>query len=166
MVGAQFSCVIVYINQKNNNQLASLIKDIYKEKNVIVNSKQLLLLEEGMNGLKTRARTLNELAEMSSFYLEDAPINLDEKSKKILNDNTKILLKNYHDHLSKLEIWEQNNIEEDIKLYCETNNLNLGKLAQPLRAATTGKSVSPGLYELMEVLGKVETLNRIININN
>jgi len=156
----------VYINQKSNDELASLIKDIYKEKNVIVNSKQLLLLEEGMNGLKTRARTLNELAEMSSFYLEDSPINLDEKSKKILNDNTKILLKNYHDHLIKLEIWEQNNIEEDIKLYCETNNLNLGKLAQPLRAATTGKSVSPGLYELMEVLGKVETLNRIININN
>jgi len=156
----------VYINQKSNDQLASLIKDIYKEKNVIVNSKQLLLLEEGMNGLKTRARTLNELAEMSSFYLEDSPINLDEKSKKILNNNTKILLKNYHDHLIKLEIWEQNNIEEDIKLYCETNNLNLGKLAQPLRAATTGKSVSPGLYELMEVLGKVETLNRIININN
>jgi len=156
----------VYINQKSNDELASLIKDIYKEKNVIVNSKQLLLLEEGMNGLKTRARTLNELAEMSSFYLEDSPINLDEKSKKILNNNTKILLKNYHDHLIKLEIWEQNNIEEDIKLYCETNNLNLGKLAQPLRAATTGKSVSPGLYELMEVLGKVETLNRIININN
>jgi glutamyl-tRNA synthetase len=156
----------VYINQKSNDQLASLIKNIYKEKNVIVNSKQLLLLEEGMNGLKTRARTLNELAEMSSFYLEDAPINLDEKSKKILNDNTKILLKNYHDHLIKLEIWKQNNIEEDIKLFCETNNLNLGKVAQPLRAATTGKSVSPGLYELMEVLGKTETLNRLLNINN
>ena len=45
-------------------------------------------------------------------------------------------------------------------------NINLGKLAQPLRAATTGKSVSPGLYEVMEVLGKEETLNRIQNINN
>ena len=51
------------------------------------------------------------------------------------------------------------------KKYCENNNLNLGKLALPLRAATTGKSVSPGLYELMEVLGKAETLARIIDIN-
>ena len=76
------------------------------------------------------------------------------------------MLKNYHEHLSKLEIWKQNNIEENIKLFCEANNLNLGKLAQPLRAATTGKSVSPGLYELMEVLGKMETLSRLIKINN
>ena len=53
----------------------------------------------------------------------------------------------------------------NLNIYCENNNLNLGKLALPLRAATTGKSVSPGLYELMEVLGKTETLARIININ-
>ena len=156
----------IYINQKSNNELALIVKDIFQKKDVVVNDKKLLLLKNGMNGLKTRARTLNELAEMCSFYLEEAPISLDEKSKKVLNSDTIKLLKNYHEHLSKLEIWKQNNIEENIKLFCEANNLNLGKVAQPLRAATTGKSVSPGLYELMEVLGKMETLSRLININN
>ena len=156
----------IYINQKSNNELALIVKDIFQKKDVVVNDKKLLLLKNGMNGLKTRARTLNELAEMCSFYIEEAPINLDEKSKKVLNSDTINLLKNYHEHLSKLEIWKQNNIEENIKLFCEANNLNLGKLAQPLRAATTGKSVSPGLYELMEVLGKMETLSRLIKINN
>ena len=156
----------IYINQKSNNELALIVKDIFQKKDVVVNDKKLLLLKNGMNGLKTRARTLNELAEMCSFYLEEAPISLDEKSKKVLNSDTIKLLKNYHEHLSKLEIWKQNNIEENIKLFCEANNLNLGKLAQPLRAATTGKSVSPGLYELMEVLGKMETLSRLIKINN
>ena len=53
-----------------------------------------------------------------------------------------------------------------LKIYCKNNDINLGKLAQPLRAAVTGKSVSPGLYELIEVLGKDETLARIKNINN
>ena len=156
----------IYINQKSNNELALIVKDIFQKKDVVVNDKKLLLLKNGMNGLKTRARTLNELAEMCSFYLEEAPISLDDKSKKVLNSDTIKLLKNYHEHLSKLEIWKQNNIEENIKLFCEANNLNLGKLAQPLRAATTGKSVSPGLYELMEVLGKMETLSRLIKINN
>ena len=156
----------IYINQKSNNELALIVKDIFQKKDVVVNDKKLLLLKNGMNGLKTRARTLNELAEMCSFYLEEAPISLDEKSKKVLNSDTIKLLKNYHEHLSKLEIWKQNNIEENIKLFCEANNLNLGKVAQPLRAATTGKSVSPGLYELMEVLGKMETLSRLIKINN
>ena len=156
----------IYINQKSNNELALIVKDIFQKKDVVVNDKKLLLLKNGMNGLKTRARTLNELAEMCSFYLEEAPISLDEKSKSVLNSDTIKLLKNYHEHLSKLEIWKQNNIEENIKLFCEANNLNLGKLAQPLRAATTGKSVSPGLYELMEVLGKMETLSRLIKINN
>ena len=156
----------IYINQKSNNELALIVKDIFQKKDVVVDDKKLLLLKNGMNGLKTRARTLNELAEMCSFYIEEAPISLDEKSKKVLNSDTIKLLKNYHEHLSKLEIWKQNNIEENIKLFCEANNLNLGKVAQPLRAATTGKSVSPGLYELMEVLGKMETLSRLININN
>ena len=156
----------IYINQKSNNELALIVKDIFQKKDVVVNDKKLLLLKNGMNGLKTRARTLNELAEMCSFYLEEAPISLDDKSKKVLNSDTIKLLKNYHEHLSNLEIWKQNNIEENIKLFCEANNLNLGKLAQPLRAATTGKSVSPGLYELMEVLGKMETLSRLIKINN
>ena len=156
----------IYINQTSNNELALIVKDIFQKKDVVVDDKKLLLLKNGMNGLKTRARTLNELAEMCSFYLEEAPISLDEKSKKVLNSDTIKLLKNYHEHLSKLEIWKQNNIEENIKLFCEANNLNLGKLAQPLRAATTGKSVSPGLYELMEVLGKMETLSRLIKINN
>jgi len=156
----------VYINKKSNSELALIVKKIYAKKEIVVEDNQLLLIENGMNGLKTRSRTLNELAEMCSFYLEVAPISLDDKSKKVLNSDTIGLLKDYHDHLNKLVNWEQSNIEEDIKLYCEKNKLNLGKLAQPLRAATTGKSVSPGLYELMEVLGKTETLKRIININN
>ena len=156
----------VYINNTDNTKLAEYIRKIYESKSIIINHKQLLLIEKGMNGLKARARTLNELAEMCSFYIETIPINLDKKSKKILNNDNIKLLKDYYNSLQKVENWNQSNIEENIKLYCDNNNINLGKLAQPLRAATTGKSVSPGLYELMEVLGKKETLGRIININN
>ena len=155
-----------YIENKDNEELVMLVKQFYlNKKNININNDDLSLIKNGMNGIKSRARTINELSEMCSFYIEKAPIKLDEKSKKILNDENIALLKLYHKELSKLDIWKRKEIEEDIKKYCENNNLNLGKLALPLRAATTGKSVSPGLYELMEVLGKTETLARIININ-
>ena len=164
--------LLQYMTNPNFNFIKGDIRDkdklsnAVKNKDVVIEDKHLLLIENGMNGLKARSRTLNELAEMSSFYIESSPIILDDKSKKVLNKDAIELLKSYHIHLSKLEIWKEKNIEDDIKLYCEKNELNLGKLAQPLRAATTGKSVSPGLYEQMEVLGKTETLKRIININN
>tara|TARA_Y100001968_G_C19380039_1_gene729806 strand:- start:770 stop:1624 length:855 start_codon:yes stop_codon:yes gene_type:complete len=156
-----------YIENKKNEELVLTIKNYYaNKKNINITNNDLSLILNGMNGLKTRARTINELAEMCSFYIEKAPITLDKKSKKVLNNENINTLKLYYNQLSKLEIWNKEEIEEDIKMYCQANNINLGKLAQPLRAAITGKSVSPGLYELMEVLGKNETLARITNINN
>ena len=156
-----------YIENKKNEELVSAIKNYYAyKKNVTITNSNLKLILNGMNGLKTRARTINELAEMCSFYIEKAPITLDKKSRKVLNNENINTLKLYYKQLLKLEKWNKEEIEEDIKMYCQVNNINLGKLAQPLRAAITGKSVSPGLYELMEVLGKNETLARITNINN
>jgi len=156
-----------YIENKNNEDLVTAVKNYYaNKKNINIDNEDLTLILNGMNGLKSRARTINELAEMCSFYIEKAPITLDKKSKKVLNDDNISALKLYYKQLLKLEEWNKIKIEEDIKMYCQENNINLGKLAQPLRAAITGKAVSPGLYELMEVLGKSETLERIININN
>ena len=156
-----------YIENKNNKELTILIKKFYKnKKDIEITEHDLVLIQNGMNGLKSRARTINELSEMCSFYIEKAPISLDKKSKKVLNKENISLLKLYYEQLSKLDIWKRTEIEEDIKAYCKNNDINLGKLAQPLRAAVTGKSVSPGLYELIEVLGKNETLARIKNINN
>ena len=129
--------------------------------NILVN-----IIKNGLNGLKARARTLIELKEMTNFYTASVPIPLDEKSKKVLNSKNIKLLKDYSTHLEDVKVWKQDNIEKNIKDYCFNKNIKLGQLAQPLRAATTGKSVSPGLYELIEVLGKKETLKRILNINN
>jgi len=155
-----------YINNLNNNELINLINKMYKEESINLKEEQLKIIKNGLTGIKARARTLIELKEMTSFYITPIPIPLDEKSKKILNLENIELLKDYSSFLKNIKIWKQNNIEENIKNYCNNKNINLGKLAQPLRAATTGKSVSPGLYEVLEVLGKEETLKRILNINN
>jgi len=155
-----------YINNCNNNDLINLINNMYKEESITLEDNQLNIIKNGLNGLKARARTLIELKEMTNFYTASVPIPLDEKSKKVLNSKNIKLLKDYSTHLEDVKVWKQDNIEKNIKDYCFNKNIKLGQLAQPLRAATTGKSVSPGLYELIEVLGKKETLKRILNINN
>ena len=156
----------MYINKIDNKELSDYINKLYKKDSINLNDKQLKLIINGLDGIKARARTIIELKEMTSFYTAKTPIPLDKKSQKVLNSENIKLLINYAPFLEKLEEWTKNKIEENIKSYCNSININLGKLAQPLRAATTGKSVSPGLYEVMEVLGKEETLNRIQNINN
>jgi len=154
-----------YIQNSKNKDLLDHINNLYKKEKINLNNTHLNLIENGLNGIKSRARTLIELKEMTTFYTASIPIPLDEKSKKILTKENIQLLKDYHNHLKNIKNWEKENIEMNIKDYCNNNNINLGKVAQPLRAATTGKSVSPGLYELMEVLGKEEVLKRITNIN-
>ena len=156
----------MYINKIDNKELSDYINKLYKKDSINLNDTQLKLIINGLDGIKARARTIIELKEMTSFYIASTPIPLDKKSQKVLNSENIKLLINYAAFLEKIEEWTKNKIEENIKSYCNSININLGKLAQPLRAATTGKSVSPGLYEVMEVLGKEETLNRIQNINN
>ena len=156
----------MYINKIDNKDLSDYINKLYKKDSINLNDKHLKLIINGLDGIKARARTIIELKEMTSFYTASTPIPLDKKSQKVLNSENIKLLINYAAFLEKIEEWTKNKIEENIKSYCNSININLGKLAQPLRAATTGKSVSPGLYEVMEVLGKEETLNRIQNIDN
>ena len=150
-----------YINVMGDSEVIKIITDSYAKKGEIIQKDKLHILKNGIKGLKSRARTTVELTNMSSFYIEETPISLDEKSKKILTDQNCILIKEYVIYLELIKNWNEKSIEENIKSFCNDKKINLGKLAQPVRAALTGKSVSPGLYEVILALGKVETINRI-----
>ena len=150
-----------YINVMEDSEVIKIITDSYAKKGEIIQKDKLHILKNGIKGLKSRARTTVELTNMSSFYIEETPISLDEKSKKILTDQNCILIKEYATYLELIKNWNEKSIEENIKSFCNDKKINLGKLAQPLRAALTGKSVSPGLYEVILALGKAETINRI-----
>ena len=83
------------------------------------------------------------------------------EKKNILNKENISLLKLYYEQFSRLDIWKRTEIEEDIKAYCKNNDINLGKLAQPLRAAVTGQQFSPSIFTILEILGKETTLKRL-----
>lgn len=120
-------------------------------------------LIKGMEGLKPRAKTLKDLAEQAKFYTIPRPIPLDPKAQSLLTEEARKLLS---DLLPSLELceWQKADLEQTVRHFVEKSQIKLGQIAQPLRAALTGSAQSPGLFEVMEVLGKEETVGRLKDI--
>jgi glutamyl-tRNA synthetase len=118
-------------------------------------------LVEAMPGLKERAKTLIELGKGAEYLRVTRPIPLDEKAQKLLNDDARAMLKKLHEVLSALPDWEIEALEAAVRQFTEDMGLKLGKVAQPLRAALTGGSTSPGIFDVLVSLGREESLGRI-----
>lgn len=114
-----------------------------------------------MPDLKARARDLNDLAAASLFLFRQRPLAMDERAAKLLETAPDGILLAAHDVLADVTDWSAVALEAAVKLLAEAREIGLGKVAQPLRAAVTGSNVSPGLFEVMAVLGRDETLGRI-----
>jgi glutamyl-tRNA synthetase len=118
-------------------------------------------LERGMPGLKARAKTLVELTETAAFYAAARPLTLTPKAAKLLADEAPIVLGRLLARLQDQEDWDEAALETRVRDFAEVEGLKLGKVAQPLRAALTGSNASPGIFEVMTVLGRAESLARI-----
>src|SRR5260370_42390216 len=98
-----------------------------------------------MGGLKARARTLVELAQNAKFYVTDRPLWLDEKAAALATTEAKQLLSDLPQALGTVSDWTDAPIETAIRNFAEAHGVKLGMVAQPLRAALTGSTVSPGI---------------------
>jgi len=112
-------------------------------------------------GLKERAKTLVELTESASYLWRQRPLELDEKALKILNEDAKSILQELHSVLEPVSEWSADALETAVKSFAEQKDLKLGKVAQPIRAALTGRGTSPGIYDVLVALGREESLARI-----
>ena len=125
---------------------------------------QLERLRRGMAGLKPRAKTLVELAENAAFYVRPRPLPQDEAALRTLDDAARGLIAGLRTELRAVEPWTDQALEETVRRFAETNGVKLGKVAQPLRAALTGSTVSPGVFEVMAALGRDECLGRLADV--
>ncbi|KQZ21776.1 glutamate--tRNA ligase [Mesorhizobium sp. Root552] len=114
-----------------------------------------------MPGLKERAKTLVELADSTYFLIADRPLQFDEKAASILDAGAKKVLGDILPRFKALTEWSASSTEAAVRVYAEEEGLKLGKVAQPLRAALTGRSTSPGVFDVLAVLGREESLARI-----
>lgn len=119
------------------------------------------LLLKATPGLKERAKTLVELAETSLFLFRSRPLVLTQAAEDSLDAPARDLLAGLVTALEGLEDWTAAALEERIQIFAAERDMKLGKVAQPLRAALTGSTVSPGIYDVLMLLGREESLARL-----
>ena len=126
-----------------------------------LNDAEKAKLTSAMGELKNRAKNLIDLANSAEFLFKDRPLEIIPKAQKALNDASKIILSKIHSDLSESDVWDREALQKVIENFVEREEIGFGKVAQPLRAALTGSNVSPGISEVLEWLGKDESLTRI-----
>ena len=121
-------------------------------------------LEKGMPGLKERAKTVMELTDNAMFYARKRPQPLTEKAARVLDGEARRRLGRLRRSLAAIARWDAEAVEATTRGLALEEQIALGKIAQPLRAALSGATVSPGIFDVMMVLGKEETLGRLDDV--
>jgi glutamyl-tRNA synthetase len=118
-------------------------------------------VRQAMPSLKERAKTLVELAQSAAFLARRRPLAMDDKAANLLAGESREILARFAEILAGLENWRQDTLEEEARRFAEAGGLKFGKVTQPLRAAITGAGASPSIFEVMQILGREESLGRI-----
>ena len=145
-----------YIREADDERLAELIAP-----RLGIDATQHDLLVRAMPELKARAHDLNQLADGALFLFAERPLEVDDRAAALLDDEARRHLSLAHRALAGIENWDHDAIDAAVREVATDAGLKLGKLAQPLRAALTGRTTSPGIFDVLLLLGKDESLARI-----
>jgi glutamyl-tRNA synthetase len=145
-----------YLREADNERLADLVAP-----RLGISDAQKAVLVRAMPELKARAHTLNELADGARFLFAKRPLEIDEAAAALLTSEARALLAAAHQKLGALAEWDAGSLEAAIREVAEGGGVKLGRLAQPLRAALTGRTTSPGIFDVLALLGRDESLARI-----
>lgn len=144
-----------YLREADDDRLAALVGQR------IAAGADLALLEQAMPALKPRAKNLNELAESAAFLFAERPLAMTTKAATLLTDEARATLRAIYARLECQNDWTSDALEATTKALADELGLGLGKLAQPMRAALTGSTTSPGIFDVLILLGRDEALARL-----
>ena len=152
-----------YIRIAEDQRLAEDVTKLLarREPPVILDGKAWARLMAAMPGLKERAKTLVELAQSAEFLFTDGPRTPDEAAMKLLTPQAREALTELKSIFAGVAEWSAPALEENARVFAEARGLKLGQVAQPLRAALTGKTSSPPIFDVLTVLGREEALARL-----
>jgi len=156
-----------YLRQADDQALVTLLEDLlhYIPQGPALAAKlddttraQLL---QAMPGLKERAKTLVELLDNAGFLFADRPLAIDPKGQAVLTPETRQLIGRLRAALESVSPWTSETTEAAMRAFADQAGLKLGAVAQPLRVALTGRTTSPGIFDVLAVLGRQECLSRL-----
>ena len=151
-----------YIRQSDNRVLADEVASLLSraEPPRVLTDKAKAQLIAAMPGLKERAKTLVELAHSAEFLFSDGKRELDAQAEKLLTPEARGLLSELVTVFADTD-WQGTVLEEKTRAFADAKAIKLGQAAQPIRAALTGKTSSPPVFAMLEVLGREESLARL-----
>lgn len=144
-----------YLREADDARLAALVAERIGEQ------ADEALLAKAMPVLKMRAKNLNEVVEGAGFLFAKRPLALTDKAALLLEGDARALLRRIHERLAGENDWTSASLEATTNALAEEEGLGLGKLAQPMRAALTGATTSPGIFDVLVLLGRDEALARL-----
>lgn len=149
----------LYLRQEKPDALAERLLPFLESRGLT--SRSMIWLTEIVKTLQERSKTLAEMADQARFYFRD-DWEVDEKAaKKYLTENIKEPLRMLISRLESQSEPDEKALEEIFKEIVAQKGVKLGAIAQPVRIALTGRAVSPGIYEVMRILGREEVLRRL-----
>ncbi|WP_052072009.1 glutamate--tRNA ligase [Sphingopyxis sp. MWB1] len=156
-----------YLREADDARLAALAAPrIENQLGRSLDDAEKALLTRAMAALKPRAKTLIEVGDGALFLFEQLPLQMEEKAAQLLQNAPEGLLAATTERLRGLDEWTAETLEEAVRAEAEAAGLGLGKLAQPLRAALTGRSISPGIFDVLLLLGREASLARLDAAHN
>lgn len=150
-----------YIKSKGNEELVCLMQEQFEELRNLDESK-ISILQMGIESLKPRAKTLNELFAKSKFYIIEEPIPVSAEAQEALKE---IDLKGLRSMLKNIPDWTAPDLKTTVEKFIADNNLKMDKVAHAIRALLTGNLVAPGIYDIMLSLGREKSLLRLAQFN-
>jgi glutamyl-tRNA synthetase len=147
-----------YIRSTDDSRLADLVAARLP---FTVTEDQRALLHRSMPALKPRAADLNELADGTAFLFRTRPLEIEADAAPLLAGEAPALLARVHAALDAVESWDTEALDAAVRAVAEQAQVKLGAVAQPLRAALTGRRTSPGIFDVLVLLGREESLSRI-----
>lgn len=151
-----------YIRETSPHNLVTIIEpSLEKKLGKKLSEDHKMRLEKGMPGLQQRAKTLNELVNNAWFYIAPLPLTYEEKAQKFLKAEDLKNLQTYKKYLQQNDIpWTHDTLLDATRSFAEKNTIKMRDLSQTMRAALTGSTVSPSVFNIMEVLGQKVTYQR------
>lgn len=149
-----------YLIHKSDEELAKQFLPIVAEQTGKIEAIEINKLTKIVSLIKERAHFVNEFWELSNFFFEE-PTAYDEKASKNWKEETPQLMKNLIEVLNEIEDFTSNTIETIVKEWMTTNEIGMGKIMQPFRLSLVGALKGPHLFDIVEIIGKEETIKRI-----
>lgn len=156
-----------YLREADDGRLADIVAPmIAAHIGRDLHENDLDLLQRSMGAIKPRAKTIHDLVTGALFLFRTRPLDLDDKAKMLLDADARALLARLQPVLNGLADWTESALDTAVREFAESSDLKLGKVAQPLRAALTGSAQSPGIFDVLLLLGREESLARIADQAN